>query len=196
MRIVIIACVLLWASPALPTVVMSDKLQNTSAGRIVQRWLESYVGKSVVHRKLVTLSVHGSHFHAKIKQIIVPDIADYLSTGDQSNARFLAKVDKWKIGDKVPVDHIEETVELKDLDIFEPGGVGHIQYLVAERLSETLGENYYQARLLAKYRDESDETFWYSLIEIKKDADGNRQESEPVVLLLSEKEDFIKVVAH
>ena len=181
MRVVIMACAVLWSglvvgnAPASPKVVMSDKLQGTRAGRIVHRWLGGYVGKMLGNQ-------------VTIEQVIVPDIADYLSTGDQSKARFKAKLSN------------EAVMEFKDLGIFrrEPGvigQVGHIQYLEADKLAEILGESYLHARLLAKLTDENGDRYWYGLIEIKKDADGRRQEIEPEVILLSEKEDFMEFVA-
>ena len=201
MRIGIFSCVLLWAGfttgklHSAPKVSMSAKLQETLAGRIVQRRLEVYVGKSV--DVLVRHQDTNYRYSGKIEQIIVPDIADYLSTGHQ--ARFKAKLSD--VQRQEPQDDdmpLPEIVELKRLSIFGTGGVGHLQYISAVEL---VGYNYRKARLLAEYKDDSGETFWEALVELEDNPEGyprypRERETEPFVVLLNEKKDFTEVITY
>ncbi len=139
MRIGIFSCVLLWAGfttgklHSAPKVSMSAKLQETLAGRIVQRRLEVYVGKSV--DVLVRHQDTNYRYSGKIEQIIVPDIADYLSTGHQGKARFKAKLSDVQLQEPQDDDMpLPEIVELKRLSIFGVGGIGQMQYLDANAL--------------------------------------------------------------
>ena len=163
----------LYGSP--PKVVMSAKLSETLAGRIVERRLASYVGKSVQHE--------GSS--ATIKQIIVPDMAE--KRGDHGHARFKAKLSDNE-GNEI-------TVELRKLGIFKSFPTpGHVQ-LINANANELFGDNYSHARLLAKYTDDSGEVFWEALVEFGA-SHNETKEADPFVVLLSEKEDFAKIVAH
>ena len=199
MRIGIFACALLWAGfttgklYSAPKVSMSAKLQETLAGRVVQRHMEAYVGKSF------TFIARGSdaarqRFSGVIEQVIVPDIAGYLSTGDHSKARFKAKLRD--VQPQEPQDSnipLPEVVDLKQMDIFHTRGAGFVGQMQLLS-SETLGHSYRYARLLAKYQDDGGETLWEALVEIDT-KDHKKKEIAPLVVLLSEKEDFMEIVA-
>ena len=182
-----------------PKVSMSAKLQKTLAGRIVQHRLEIYVGKTVDF----SVRHQGTNYNysGKIEQIVVPDIADYLSTGDQGKARFKAKLSdvqpKESLGGDVP---LPEIVELQHVQLwsYKPPFAGHVQYISA---GELVGSNYQKARLIAKYQDDSGEAFWEALIELEDTPEGSSavREVEPFIVMLNDKEhftDFIPFPVH
>ena len=202
MRIVIFACVLLWSGftagklYSAPKVIMSAKLQGTLAGSIVQRRLEVYVGRTVEF----AVRHQGTNFlySGKIEQIIVPDIADYISTGHQGKARFKAKFSDVQPKDKQDNDiRLPEAIDFKNVLLREDTfpSVGYMQYLDADAL---LGGDYQLVRLLARYTNDSGETFWEALVELAQDPETphKKREIEPFVVLLNEKEDFMKIVAY
>ena len=197
MRIGIFICALLWAGfttsklHSAPKVVMTAKLQETAAGRIVQRYMEAYVGKSF------TFIARGStaarqRFSGVVEQVIVPDIADYLSSGEPREADF-----KLKFRDVRSVRPNDESAPLSDdpvrfsmLDDFPPlfELPGHMQLIDYEPLGGHAPYPY--ARLLAKSQNESDETLWEALVEIKRNLQsGSQQETkEPIIVTLSTKD--------
>ena len=155
-----------------PKVVMSATLQKTLAGRIVERRLAEYVGKSVQY----------GASSATITQIIVPDMAE--DRGNQAHARFKAKLN---------YEGNEVTADLMRLSIFAGNfpAPGHVQLINA---TELLGDNYSHARLLAKYTDDNGEVFWEGLVEFGAWY-SETKEAEPFIALLSEKEDFAEIIA-
>ena len=182
-----------------PGVSISAKLQGTVVGRTVVRRLEVYAGKRVefVVRQRGPDRSNDRYYEGRIDQVIVPDIADFLSTGRGSNAaRFKAKVSE--VQPKNPQDATQPLPEIVKFRNFSPiggGNVGHMQYLE----SPLLGEKFPLARLLAEYRSTAGDSFWEALVEIESEGRfimDRREVAEPFIVLLSEKEDFLKVVAY
>ena len=194
------ACTLLLAGFAAgelystPQVSMSAKLQKTLAGRIVQRRLEGYVGQRIEF--VVRIRDKRRRYTGTIEQIIVPDIAEYIATGDYSKARFKAKLSDVQPQDPQDNNHpLPDTAELSRSNIGGVPGVGHVQSInVAELLGSVMGDGYLKARLVAKYKNNNGETYWEGLVEMVEGYLG-KHETEPFVVLLSEKEDFMEIIA-
>ena len=168
-----------------PKVSISAKLQGTKEGHVILRRLAALLDKRVefVHK--------GTDHTGVIHRIIVPDIADYLRTGDQSKARFRAEVWGQRKDAVATAITFQEELELGDLDIIDKGGIGHVQYIA----SELLGEDYRRARLLAKYEDNDGEVFWEALVEMTGGGAQAVELDDPFIIMLSEKDDFDKIIA-
>ena len=172
---------------ATPKVSISAKLQGTLVGRTVVQRLTGLVGQRV------EFTYNNLSYSGVIEQVIVPP-AIHVRNGRHDLAMFKASLDDIQRTDSVPPEMpqpLPDTIPFKDLNIFQRPGPGHVQLLE----SALLGTDFRLARLLAEYHDADGNTFWEALVEVKKGESG-REEIEAFIVLLSEKDDFDKVVAY
>lgn len=211
MRFVMLACTLFGVAFAAsklhgsPKVIMSSKLQGTREGRIVQQRLAGYVGKrtdfSVYHQGEGGGLPVRYIYSGKIEQVIVPDVAAYIRTGNQGKARFKVKFsDVQPQAPQNPNIPLPVVADSTRVDIFwgsgdPPYAVGFVVYPSLAG-NELLGGKY-QVRLLAEYKDASGETFWEVLVELEDlpQFPFRREIEKPFVVLLNQEQDFMKVIA-
>lgn len=167
-----------------PAVSMSEKLRGSLVGRTVSRRLEGFVGKDVEF----VLRHRGTdrYYSGKIDQVIVPDIADYIRSGNHDDIGFMMKVSAVQPDDGT---RLPDVVEMKNIVSIGIGRIGYVQYIN----SASLGEEFPLARLLTEYKDTGGKTFWEALIEVKSDVGQIRELEKPFIVLLSEQEDFLKI---
>lgn len=132
-----------------PRVVMTHKLKNSLIGRVVQRKLELFIGKTYSY----TYDYRGElyTFSGKLKKIIVPDINNIITTDDLAKAELIGQ-----FGEIVAVNHdgighagsLVDQVPFSSIMKLNDSQIGHVVIV-----SDLLGDVQSVGRLVGEYQD-------------------------------------------